>query len=106
MRRDPIIYRPDGAPRVEPVVVLRDLGERGFVSAMIEGGPAIASAFLEAGLVDEIVWYTASKLAGGRGIPAFGGVFATMADITDLDVVDVQRVGSDIRITATVTGER
>jgi diaminohydroxyphosphoribosylaminopyrimidine deaminase/5-amino-6-(5-phosphoribosylamino)uracil reductase len=106
MRRDPIIYRPDGAPRVDPVAVLRDLGERGFVSAMIEGGPAIASAFLEAGLVDEIVWYTASKLAGGRGIPAFGGVFATMADITDLDVVDVQRVGSDIRITATITRER
>jgi diaminohydroxyphosphoribosylaminopyrimidine deaminase/5-amino-6-(5-phosphoribosylamino)uracil reductase len=91
---------------VDPTAVLEDLGERGIVSAMIEGGPTIASAFLAAGLVDEIVWYTASKLAGGRGISAFGGVFETMADITDLEVVDVERVGPDIRITATIIGDR
>ena len=106
LNNDPIIYRPNGASRVDPAEVVRDLGERGIVSAMIEGGPAIASAFLAAGLVDEIVWYTASKLAGGRGIPAFGGVFETMADITDLNVIDVERVGSDFRITATIIRDR
>ena len=106
MHRDPIIYRPNGALRVDPAEVLTDLGERGIVSAMIEGGPMIASAFLAAGLVDEIVWYTASKLAGGRGISAFGGVFETMADITDLDIVDVERVGPDLRITATIIREQ
>jgi diaminohydroxyphosphoribosylaminopyrimidine deaminase/5-amino-6-(5-phosphoribosylamino)uracil reductase len=106
MNRDPIIYRPNGALRVDPAAVLKDLGARGIVSAMIEGGPTIASAFLAAGLVDEIVWYTASKLAGGRGISAFGGVFETMADITDLDIVDVERVGPDIRITATIIRDR
>jgi diaminohydroxyphosphoribosylaminopyrimidine deaminase/5-amino-6-(5-phosphoribosylamino)uracil reductase len=106
MSRDPIIYRPNGGARVDPAEVLMDLGVRGIVSAMIEGGPTIASAFLSAGLVDEIVWYTASKLAGGRGIAAFGGVFETMADITGLDIVDVERVGPDIRTTATINRER
>lgn len=106
MNRDPIIYRPNGALRVDPAAVLKDLGERGVVAALIEGGPTIASAFLAAGLVDEIVWYTASKLAGGRGISAFGSVFETMADIMDLNVTDVERVGPDIRITAAIIGDR
>jgi hypothetical protein len=29
-----------------------------------------------------------------------------MADITDLDIVDVERVGPDIRITATIIRDR
>jgi diaminohydroxyphosphoribosylaminopyrimidine deaminase/5-amino-6-(5-phosphoribosylamino)uracil reductase len=104
--RDPIVYRPQGSPTVDPVTVVKDLGTRGYVSAMVEGGPTIAAAFLNAGLVDRLVWYTAAKLASGRGTPAVAGVFETMADITTIDITDVDRVGPDIRITATITKER
>jgi diaminohydroxyphosphoribosylaminopyrimidine deaminase/5-amino-6-(5-phosphoribosylamino)uracil reductase len=72
---------------------------------MIEGGPSIASAFLEAGLVDQIVWYTASKLAAGRGTPAISGIFETMNEITELEITDVDRIGPDIRIAATIMKE-
>ena len=39
-------------------------------------------------------------------IPGVDRQIFKLADITDLDIVDVQRVGSDIRITATITRER
>lgn len=103
MARDPIIYSARGTDPVDPAEVVRDLGERGIVSAMIEGGPSIAASFLDAGVVDEIVWYVGAKLAGGTGIPALPGTFETMADITDLTFQHVERVGSDIRISATLT---
>lgn len=100
LARDPIIYRPDGGRTVDPVTVVRDLGANGIVSAMVEGGPAIASSFLRADVVDEIVWYTAAKLAGGKGLPAIAGVFETMADMIDIEITAVDRIGPDIKITA------
>jgi len=103
--RDPIIYRPEGEPTVDPGTVVKDLGRRGVLSAMIEGGPSIASSFLGAGLVDEVVWYTAPKLAAGRGTPAISGIFQTMSDITELKISSVERVGPDIRIAATIMKE-
>jgi diaminohydroxyphosphoribosylaminopyrimidine deaminase/5-amino-6-(5-phosphoribosylamino)uracil reductase len=106
LNRDPIIYRPIDGQGVDPVLIAEDLGERGFVSAMIEGGPSIASSFLRAGLVDRLVWYIAAKLAGGRGLPAMAGVFETIDDVTDIDITDVARVGPDIRISATISKER
>ena len=105
LERDPLIYRPEDGTMVDPVAVIKDLGDRGVVAAMIEGGPGIASSFLRAGLVDEIVWYVGAKLAGGRGTPAITGMFETMADIRDLDITGVERVGPDVRITATMNKE-
>jgi diaminohydroxyphosphoribosylaminopyrimidine deaminase/5-amino-6-(5-phosphoribosylamino)uracil reductase len=103
--RQPIIYRPVDGSIVDPVSVVDDLGDRGFVSAMVEGGPSIASSFLQAGIVDKVVWYAAPKLAAGRGLPAFAGIFESMDDLVDLRITNVERVGSDIKISATVDGE-
>jgi diaminohydroxyphosphoribosylaminopyrimidine deaminase/5-amino-6-(5-phosphoribosylamino)uracil reductase len=105
LRRDPIIYRPEAGTIVDPVRLVEDLGNRGLVSLMVEGGPTLASSFLRAGLVDQIIWYTAPRLAGGRGLPAFAGVFESMDDIIDLHITDVERIGPDIKISATVSKE-
>jgi diaminohydroxyphosphoribosylaminopyrimidine deaminase/5-amino-6-(5-phosphoribosylamino)uracil reductase len=106
MERDPIVYRPDRSPTVDPLDVMTDLGRRGIVSAMIEGGPSVAASFLNAGAVDDIVWYVGAKLAGGRGLPAIAGVFDSMSDIIDIEVTAVQRIGPDIKISATINKER
>lgn len=105
LRRDPIIYRPEDGTRVNPVRLLEDLGDRGFVSAMVEGGPSVASSFLRGGLVDRVVWYTAPRLAAGRGLPAFAGIFESMDEIVDLHISDVERIGPDIKISATIDRE-
>ena len=85
--------------------LLEDLGDRGFVSAMVEGGPSVASSFLQGGFVDKVVWYTAPRLAGGRGLPAFAGTFESMDKMVDLHISDVERIGPDIKISATIDRE-
>jgi diaminohydroxyphosphoribosylaminopyrimidine deaminase/5-amino-6-(5-phosphoribosylamino)uracil reductase len=106
LNRDPIIYEAEDSRLVDPLEVIKDLGERGIVSAMIEGGPSIAASFLAAGVVDQIVWYIGAKLAAGTGIPALPGDFETMTDATGITIDRVDRVGPDLRISATICKER
>ena len=63
--------------------VLDDLGRRGVVQAMVEGGAAVAGAFHRAGLVDRYVVYLAPALFGGDDArPLFAGRgAATMDDV-------------------------
>ncbi len=115
--RKPLIYRyeilGDEPPGAELVALggdaaadldaaVKDLGSRGFLDVMVEGGPTIAAAFLAAGLVDRVVMYLGAKLAGGTGFPAFSGVWATLSDATDLEILDVEALGGDVKITARV----
>jgi diaminohydroxyphosphoribosylaminopyrimidine deaminase/5-amino-6-(5-phosphoribosylamino)uracil reductase len=104
--RDPIIYQADASSTMDPRAVVADLGQRGFVSAMVEGGPTLAASFLSAGVVDQVVWYIGAKIAAGRGTPAVAGVFETMTDIQSIDIVEVRRLGPDLRISATISKER
>lgn len=95
--RDPIIYRSSDSVDIGDVV--RDLPGHGVLSVLVEGGPRVAAAFLDAGLVDEIVWYIGAKLGGGVGVPAIAGTFASVSDAIELSVTDVTMIGPDIRIT-------
>jgi diaminohydroxyphosphoribosylaminopyrimidine deaminase/5-amino-6-(5-phosphoribosylamino)uracil reductase len=72
---------------------------------LLEGGPTVAAAFLRAGLVDRVVWYLAPALlgAGPAAIDDLG--IATITDIRRLRVATVDRVGHDLRITATMEPE-
>ncbi|MGH3691478.1 MAG: bifunctional diaminohydroxyphosphoribosylaminopyrimidine deaminase/5-amino-6-(5-phosphoribosylamino)uracil reductase RibD [Microbacterium sp.] len=46
--------------------VVADLHARGVQSLFVEGGPTLASAFIEAGLADRVLAYVAPVLLGGR----------------------------------------
>jgi len=60
----------------------------------LEGGPTLAAAFLEAGLVDEVVTYVAPMLLGaGRSAVADLGI-GTIADALHLRIDDVTVVGT------------
>lgn len=52
--------------------LLDELGRRGILSVLVEGGGETHAAFLEAGLVDKVYAYIAPMLIGGRDAP--GGV--------------------------------
>ncbi|MGV2901577.1 RibD family protein, partial [Microbacterium sp. AGC62] len=45
--------------------VTADLHARGIQSVFVEGGPTLASAFIEAGLADRVLAYIAPVLLGG-----------------------------------------
>ncbi len=101
MLRDPIVYGADSPGHVEVEAVIKDLGSRGVLSVLVEAGPTLSRAFLDAHAVDQVVWYLGAKLAGGAGRSAIGGTFNTLGDAVDLTVSDVTRFGSSLRITAT-----
>jgi diaminohydroxyphosphoribosylaminopyrimidine deaminase/5-amino-6-(5-phosphoribosylamino)uracil reductase len=109
--RDPlrvVLGRAPAGARVHPALelsgdlggILDDLGGRGVLQAMVEGGPTVAGAFHRAGLVDRYVVYLAPALFGGDdGRPLFTGPGApTVADVWRGRLVSVERLGDDLRL--------
>jgi diaminohydroxyphosphoribosylaminopyrimidine deaminase/5-amino-6-(5-phosphoribosylamino)uracil reductase len=82
--------------------MLDDLGGRGIVDLLVEGGPTVAGSLLRGGLVDRIVWYVGAAVAGGVGRPAVGGEFPSMDALRPVEIVSIDRVGPDVRIEAVV----
>jgi diaminohydroxyphosphoribosylaminopyrimidine deaminase / 5-amino-6-(5-phosphoribosylamino)uracil reductase len=80
--------------------VLDELGARGILSVLVEGGASVAHDFHAAGLVDRYVLYLAPVLAGGDdGRPVFAGPgAATISDFWRGRVVSVERLGEDLRV--------
>jgi len=103
LEREHLIYGGNGS-EADISSMLKDLGTRGIVSLMVEGGPSLASSFLREGAVDRIVWYLAGSIAGGVGRSAVSGVFETIADAKQVEVTDVSMFGGDVRITAIPVG--
>ena len=56
------------------------LAERGLNRVMIEGGAAIAAAFLKADMTDEIAWFRSAALIGGDGRAAVESIGVTEID--------------------------
>ncbi|HEY5103748.1 MAG TPA: bifunctional diaminohydroxyphosphoribosylaminopyrimidine deaminase/5-amino-6-(5-phosphoribosylamino)uracil reductase RibD [Acidimicrobiales bacterium] len=81
-------------------LVLDELGHHDVLQVLIEGGPTTTSAFLEAGLVNHVVWYQAAAFAGGGGtLAALKGLSTpTMEALRRGRIVDVRRLGDDVRI--------
>ncbi|MBL8779080.1 MAG: bifunctional diaminohydroxyphosphoribosylaminopyrimidine deaminase/5-amino-6-(5-phosphoribosylamino)uracil reductase RibD [Acidimicrobiales bacterium] len=80
--------------------VLDELGERGVLQAMVEGGASVAGQFHREGLVDRYVLYLAPALFGGddaRGLFAGPGA-ATIDDVWRGEVRSVRQVGADVRL--------
>ena len=96
----------DAAPTVlltehDPKSVLANLGDRGVVSVLLEGGPTLAGAFVAAGMVDRVIAYLAPALLGA-GPAALGDAgIETLPSALRLHVDAVDLIGDDIRIIAT-----
>lgn len=87
---------PDG--RINLPNLLDLLFARGKRHVLLEGGPHLAAAFLDAGLIDEIIVYLA-PLTLGAGKPAFeGSLLATLADAQRWQLRDVTRFEDDVRL--------
>jgi diaminohydroxyphosphoribosylaminopyrimidine deaminase/5-amino-6-(5-phosphoribosylamino)uracil reductase len=95
------IERVAGSSRCDLDAVLTRLAALEHNDVLIEAGPTLSGAFLEAGLIDELILYMAPQLLGDRA----RGMFATR-ELTDLaqryslEIDDVRKLGSDLRIIA------
>jgi diaminohydroxyphosphoribosylaminopyrimidine deaminase/5-amino-6-(5-phosphoribosylamino)uracil reductase len=83
-----------------PQFALKALYDRGVRHVLLEGGPTLAGAFVEARCVDEVIGYLAPLLLGG-GPAALGDAgIGTLADAAMLEVESVSRIGDDLKIVA------
>ncbi|HFD80407.1 MAG TPA: bifunctional diaminohydroxyphosphoribosylaminopyrimidine deaminase/5-amino-6-(5-phosphoribosylamino)uracil reductase RibD [Gammaproteobacteria bacterium] len=94
----------DGRP--DPAAVLRHLAEQEVNEVLLECGPQLAGAFLQAGLVDELILYLAPHLMGddARGLFRLPGL-EQMRDRIALEWLDVRQVGNDLRLTLSPLGD-
>lgn len=101
----------DAAPSLQvrtrdPRAALKSLyRDHGRHHVLLEGGPALAAAFLRAGLVDEVVAYLAPALLGA-GATAVGELdIATVTDAMRLHVTGVETITdgtqTDVRVSGT-----
>jgi diaminohydroxyphosphoribosylaminopyrimidine deaminase/5-amino-6-(5-phosphoribosylamino)uracil reductase len=109
--QDPIrvvLGRPPADARVHPVLthvgeiepLLDDLGSRGVLQLLVEGGAGVAASFHRKGLVNHYVLYFAPAFMGGDdGLPLFAGPGSpSMAGIWRGRIAAVTRFGPDVRI--------
>jgi diaminohydroxyphosphoribosylaminopyrimidine deaminase/5-amino-6-(5-phosphoribosylamino)uracil reductase len=86
--------------------LLDELARRGVRTLLVEGGPVIAGAFLEAGLVDEVVGYVrAAVLGAGRPLLVLPDV-TTIGDLRPFRLIAADVIGEDVRIRMTTRRAR
>lgn len=64
---------------------------------LVESGATLSTAFLQAGLVDELISYVAPTLLGQTARSMFNAEFSRMAEQLRFKLQDVTRLGDDVR---------
>lgn len=91
-------------PRFVPLEkMLRDMVSRGWNRVLLEGGGGLAGAFLQAQLVDELEFFYAPKLIGGKGPSPLSGLHLDkMSEAIPLEIVETSLTTGDLRVRAKV----
>ncbi|MGW2115422.1 bifunctional diaminohydroxyphosphoribosylaminopyrimidine deaminase/5-amino-6-(5-phosphoribosylamino)uracil reductase RibD [Streptomyces zhihengii] len=93
---------PAGAHGIGVLGLLAELHGRGVRSVLLEGGPTLAGSFVAAGAVDRVVGYLAPVLLGAGPAALADAGISTITEALRLDVTATDRIGPDLRVTATV----
>ena len=65
---------------------------------LVEAGATLSTAFLQQGLVDEMISYVAPTLLGQSARAMFNAEFSQMAEQLRFELVDITQLGQDIRL--------
>jgi diaminohydroxyphosphoribosylaminopyrimidine deaminase/5-amino-6-(5-phosphoribosylamino)uracil reductase len=87
--------------------VLETLGRRSIQSVLVEGGAAVAGAFIDAGLVNKLTAFIAPKIIGGTDAPgAIGGKgIERVAEALEVERIEVIQRGRDLEVTGYPAGQ-
>ena len=91
----------DADGRLDLAVLAAELGSRGVMSLLVEGGATVHSAFLDAGLVDRVTVYVAPLLIGGVDAPGpVGGIgVSRLSEAIRPAALHIERLGDDVKLT-------
>jgi len=79
--------------------VLQDLSLRGHDSVLVEGGAEVSRSIMDGDWVDVLQLYLAPKLIPGGASWLAGEPLEQLSDAHHLEVLEVCRVGADVRLT-------
>jgi diaminohydroxyphosphoribosylaminopyrimidine deaminase/5-amino-6-(5-phosphoribosylamino)uracil reductase len=84
------------AGKLDLQAALRSLAQHGITRLMVEGGPTVAAAFLDADLVDEAVLFRSPKEIGPDGIGALEGLpLSALTHSPRLRPLAIETLGED-----------
>lgn len=86
----------DGKPQLEPALI--ELGERGILTVVVEGGATLLRSLWVEGLVDRGISYVAARIAGGAGLGMFAGEWTALVEARPVQIETITRLGPDLRI--------
>lgn len=93
---------PMNHPNIKIKEMLQAVGKLGVTSIYVEGGAEVHGSFLQEKAFQQIITYIAPKIIGGRHAPSSfgGGGITTMDEALSLEILDVTKIGPDIRVIA------
>lgn len=91
--------------QVDFEALMKELGQRGIDSVLIEGGGDIHGTVLTSGLAQKVYCYVAPKLIGGRDArsPVEGDGFAQMKEALPVINLEIKQLGEDLCISGYLT---
>lgn len=99
-----VMAMPDAHGKVDLAAMMRDLAAREIGELHVEAGFKLNGSLLGAGVVDELLIYTAPKLIGpGLGM-AHLPPLASLSQASPLQFRSVQSIGGDLRIEVRILG--
>ena len=78
--------------------LLARLADRECNEVLVEAGPTLAGAFLEAGLCDELILYLAPKFLGADARPLLDVRFERLEQAFAGEIIEIERFGPDLRL--------
>jgi diaminohydroxyphosphoribosylaminopyrimidine deaminase / 5-amino-6-(5-phosphoribosylamino)uracil reductase len=99
-----VIVAPGENEPARVVSALEQLGGEDITSVMLEGGPRLAGAFLDAGEIDEVRLFLAPVILGGRTArdPLEGEGVEQIADAVRAESLHCERVEEDLLVSARI----
>lgn len=85
------------AGHVDPVDMMHNLASRGLTRVFCEGGGHLAASLLDAGLVDELIGFSAGVTLGADGLASVGAIkIESLADAPRFRVSETRAIGPDV----------
>ena len=87
---------PEG--QLDLVVLMQALAKKGLTSVLCEGGGQLAASLLRAGLVDDVILYTAGLALGADGLAGLGDLALSHLHMAPrFALISARKIGPDIR---------
>jgi diaminohydroxyphosphoribosylaminopyrimidine deaminase/5-amino-6-(5-phosphoribosylamino)uracil reductase len=99
-----VIVLDDYQGRVDLKALMAELGKRGIMGVLAEGGGDLLGAMIDLGLVDKVCAFIAPKVIGGSGkSPVEGQGRELMSEAIELKKTSIERIDNDLLFTGYIT---